>query len=214
MSHLNDLKGQTFGYLTAERYLGARRWECKCICGRSITVYTHNLTSGHTTSCGCQKVKAPKKIGKKQGHLLIQDSFRKGGRTYYKCLCDCGRETIIRADSYSLSCGKCDAFADKRKQAVLESGEYYEGTQISKLRCKPTIANKSGIVGVNWYKRTNQWQAGIRFKGKRYNLGLYDKIEDAAAVRRKAENALFTDFLEWYEEYKKQKIEENKKTVE
>jgi hypothetical protein len=35
---------------------------------------------------------------------------------------------------------------------------------------------------------------------RNYNLGRYDKIEDAAFARAEAEKKLFDDFLEWYAE--------------
>ena len=34
--------------------------------------------------------------------------------------------------------------------------EFINGTQISKLQPKPTKANKSGVVGVNWDKSRNK----------------------------------------------------------
>lgn len=59
-----DLSGQKFGFLTVERYLGVfpvgkqgkRRgvWSCLCTCGSTKEVFTGDLTSGKTTSCGCK----------------------------------------------------------------------------------------------------------------------------------------------------------------
>lgn len=33
------------------------RLQCKCSCGNLTVVYKDNLVSGHTTSCGCKRVK-------------------------------------------------------------------------------------------------------------------------------------------------------------
>lgn len=61
----NDLTGQKFGQLTVicrsdQRGNGKKPvvlWECSCICGNQIAVKSDSLLSGHTKSCGCQKIK-------------------------------------------------------------------------------------------------------------------------------------------------------------
>jgi hypothetical protein len=62
----NILAGMRFGLLTveaeAEPYMWRgrithRRWECRCDCGTDVTVRQDALTTGHTRSCGCEKVR-------------------------------------------------------------------------------------------------------------------------------------------------------------
>lgn len=53
-----DIAGQRFGKLTAIRVIGQDKysrniWECVCDCGNLTEVMIGNLTSGDTTSCGC-----------------------------------------------------------------------------------------------------------------------------------------------------------------
>lgn len=49
-------------------------------------------------------------------------------------------------------------------------------------------SNKSGYVGVNWHKSAKKWQARANDKnGKRIDLGRYDNIEEAIAIRQKYE---------------------------
>lgn len=62
------------------------------------------------------------------------------------------------------------------------------------------VRNKSGVKGVCWDKNREKWVAQIEFQGKNYNLGRYDKIEDAAAARKEAEEHLFGPFLDWFYE--------------
>lgn len=57
----NRLIGQRYGRLTVveydhERYRpGKIRWICRCDCGNYISVSSGDLSSGHTTSCGCYR---------------------------------------------------------------------------------------------------------------------------------------------------------------
>lgn len=49
-------------------------------------------------------------------------------------------------------------------------------------------SNTSGHIGVNWHKAAKKWQARANDKdGNRIDLGRYEKIEDAIAVRKKYE---------------------------
>lgn len=46
--------------------------------------------------------------------------------------------------------------------------------------------NTSGFAGVSWSKKSNKWWATIKVSGKTYNLGVFEKIEDAVAARLNA----------------------------
>ena len=43
--------------------------------------------------------------------------------------------------------------------------------------------NKSGVVGVCWYKRTGKWRAQITAGRVKYHLGYFDNLEDALCAR-------------------------------
>lgn len=47
--------------------------------------------------------------------------------------------------------------------------------------------NTTGISGVNWYERYHKWNATIKIRGQRMNLGYFVKFEDAVAARLAAE---------------------------
>lgn len=61
----NDLTGRIFGNLTvlyrsSDRGNGKKpvvKWECQCSCSSIVAVKSDSLLSGHTKSCGCQKIK-------------------------------------------------------------------------------------------------------------------------------------------------------------
>ena len=52
-------------------------------------------------------------------------------------------------------------------------------------------ANTSGVKGVSWCKDTGKWRAVIRYEGASKSLGRYDTVEQAALVRKKAEDKYF-----------------------
>ena len=44
--------------------------------------------------------------------------------------------------------------------------------------------NTTGVTGVSWDKRLHKYRVGIMLNGKRYNLGYFDTIPEAAEARR------------------------------
>lgn len=59
---LNRLVGQRFGKLTVlnradhNSKSGNAMWVCRCDCSSTVTVIGSHLRSGHTTSCGCNRI--------------------------------------------------------------------------------------------------------------------------------------------------------------
>lgn len=47
--------------------------------------------------------------------------------------------------------------------------------------------NTSGRIGVSWSKAAHKWKAEICLSGRRLHLGVFEKLEDAAAARSHAE---------------------------
>lgn len=86
-----DIAGQRFGRLTALRAVSKRtkdeavHWECKCDCGKVVTVNGVALRSGRIKSCGCLKAEQFAKIDrtkishKKHGAF---DRYGNGERLY------------------------------------------------------------------------------------------------------------------------------------
>lgn len=52
----------------------------------------------------------------------------------------------------------------------------------------------TGIAGVAWHKQAQKWRAYITVNGKQKSLGLFSKIEDAAAARVVAAKKYFGEF--------------------
>lgn len=54
--------------------------------------------------------------------------------------------------------------------------------------------NKSGTIGVTWYKTTGKWMAGLKFNSKFKNLGYYDNYDDAVKAREDGEIEYFGEY--------------------
>lgn len=128
MKKLN-LTGMRFGMLrviaSTDAYISPKgyrlsQWVCKCDCGATTVVPTTHLTSGHTLSCGCQKLVnlKPRQIkdivGMKFGMLTVvgREPNRMSGnnsRVVWQCRCDCGKITdvlgVLLTSGYVKSCG-------------------------------------------------------------------------------------------------------------
>lgn len=112
MGKFQDLTGMKFGKLTVvkkgEPHItsGGRKlvtWICECDCGKIISASAQNLRSGKVKSCGC--LQSPDLTGKKFGMLtVISESEPKYGERFWKCVCDCGNETMVRGTT--LMCGR------------------------------------------------------------------------------------------------------------
>lgn len=115
-----DLTGRTSGKLTVLKFAGNNKWgnatwQCRCSCGKEVTVSGKQLTRKDarvTKSCGCvvRKHQQPK-AGDKYGRLTIigRAPSAPSGSKRYLCLCECGNSTIAHSSSLiqgtTASCG-------------------------------------------------------------------------------------------------------------
>lgn len=69
------------------------------------------------------------------------------------------------------------------------------GTNMNRIINKKIQSNNtSGVTGVSFHKRKQQWYARISFKGKSHSLGYFDDINDAIKARKAAEKMTFDQF--------------------
>lgn len=203
-----SLVGQRFGKLVVQEQLqsdkkGQRRWLCHCECGGTHISTTGNLTSGHTTNCGCKK--SPDLTGQVFGRLTVLGrSDKRGARgqrttPLWKCQCECGaitykaKDTLTNPDE-----SMCAACAGKYSaETARKSAGFIEGTQLYKIRdMTPSAANTSGCRGVYYDSKTNKFRARIVFKRKAISLGTFTNFDDAVKARKRAEEEYFGKFLE------------------
>lgn len=136
--------------------------------------------------------------GQRFGKLIVlAPAENVGSRTAWLCRCDCGQETVVKTqrlrNGRTVSCGCVGT--GKGFDALT----YVDGTCVEMLRSRTVRSNNtSGIPGVEWMAKKQRWRATICFKGKRRYLGSYEKFEDAAKARKRAEEELFDTFLDVY----------------
>lgn len=57
----------------------------------------------------------------------------------------------------------------------------------SNRNIQKTTSNKTGVIGVNFCKRSNKWRSEIRIDRKVKHIGYFNTIFDAACARKSAE---------------------------
>lgn len=136
-----DLTGMVFGRLTVKKYSHTDKrgatWACLCECGKPVIVYSSSLVSGHTGSCGCYQKERTSVTSRRDltnirfGKLLAIKMVKViKDNCYWKCVCDCGGETIVNqshlVDGNTKSCGCL------RESAVAyQLKKYYKDTQLA-----------------------------------------------------------------------------------
>jgi len=128
--------------------------------------------------------------GREFGNLKVLRKI--GGRSLdrsciWECQCSCGKIVMIPANQltkgFHTSCG-C-----QKTKRLSEANQYVDGTSL-RMVFSDTIRsdNTSGCKGV--YLKNGRWAVRIQYKGKRYYLGTFDKMEDAISARKKAEEKI------------------------
>lgn len=200
-----DITGLRFGRLTAveptgETVRGSAVWLCRCDCGGEVHAPLHQLTAGYRKSCGCLGHPARKDyVGRRFGRLtVVAYAGKRDGMHRWRCLCDCGRETVV--GQTLLQNGKTKSCGCLQSEVYRDNLKLIGGTSVTMLEAtkKRLIAsNTSGCTGVYLNKRSGRWATQITFRGKTYYLGSYADKEDAVRARKRGEE-MHEDFLAWY----------------
>ncbi|MCD7751780.1 MAG: hypothetical protein LUI10_08610 [Lachnospiraceae bacterium] len=138
----------------------------------------HQLQAGYRKSCGCLTRPALKDlIGQRFGKLVVTDyAGKENGMHHWKCLCDCGNETIV-GQTLLLS-GKTKSCGCMRSETARNHLKLAEGTSVRQLELngkRRYSTNTSGHTGVYPQRKTGRWASQIVFKGRTYYLGAYEK---------------------------------------
>lgn len=122
--HREDLTGKIIGNWQVLEYEKNTenyhsKYKCKCLlCGKITSVFTYNLTSEHSKSCGCQNF--IDLAGKKLNEWTVIEYC---GNQMWKCRCSCGKIGYIHG--YELRSGKA-------KSCGCKKWEYAKNTMLKK----------------------------------------------------------------------------------
>lgn len=140
--------------------------------------------------------------GKKFGRLTVIERVgvdKKKSATWL-CKCDCGNKKVASRDNlqkgHTQSCGclHSEESSIAAKQTAIKQS--LRGTRINNLKEKISKNNKTGIKGISFERRSGKYEAYITFQRKKIFLGYFDKLEDAADSRKKAEEKYFKPILQ------------------
>lgn len=123
-----------------------KRYICKCECGTERSVSKSSLLSGKSKSCGCVYNPPKDLTGQRFDKLLVIESipnYEGTGKSAYRCLCDCGNETIVKSTSIyktkSCGCIKYDkalsAIGMKYGLLTINNIEFIDGVTYAKCIC-------------------------------------------------------------------------------
>ena len=188
------MKNKRFGRLVAVELTKKNNrsaWLCYCDCGNTKIVRADHLRSGAVKSCGCLNADKKKERFKdmtdfeNDNFKVIEKVESHNQRVQWLCLCKhCGNTTVLNSSEIAKtkSCGCLKKGASAEYMAQIRDFESLKST-------KPTKKNTTGVRGVYVRNRrgTRKYQAFINVNKKPKYLGTFDTIEEAAKVRKQAE---------------------------
>ena len=176
--HRLSLVGKRFGRLEVVRFEKTENmktyWLCKCDCGKETIVQGSLLTGNMVKSCGCLKEELLKSsltrkdhTGERFGLLTAVERIPhyRNGRTYYKCICDCGNEAFVSSSNlvggHVRSCG-----CISRKRKHFFALNYPNGTEDNRKYLVYMHISPSGkkYIGITKQNTTKRWQNGAGYK--------------------------------------------------
>lgn len=153
MYHVKDLRGQTFGELTPLKYIGDKKWLCKCSCGEEVEVASYKLSHGMVTSCGHSGIKGKTKDlrGMQFGELT---AIEYKGNSMWLCKCSCGKETTVHRYSLLRGATKSCGHLKEALRERLEGQQFGELTVLEYVgykhyKCKCSCGNEVIVWGAN-----------------------------------------------------------------
>lgn len=199
-----------------------RCYNCHCLkCGNNFTASGSNVFKYADIGCGnCRKsaelIKREeeyrKYIGTLFGDLEVvgyagrKPISKKGQYLAPYMICKCQKcESVSEVPLSRLKSGgakECKHCAKKHLETGYKLNEEFsvDGTLVTAIggRRKRNKNSTTLHAGVSFLSESGKYRAYIYFRRKQYYLGSYDKIDDAIAARKEAEEKIYGPFLEWY----------------
>ena len=190
-------------------------YQC-CYCGKSWECSSSLIKTGRTKSCGCQKINT---LGIKHGlynnrfYATWNNIFKRCTNPKNKYYKDYGGRGITVCEEWldvTIFIAWCESTHPNMEGYTLDRIDNDKGynpencrwadrsTQSINQRIQKN--NKSGVVGVHYYKGNVKWVAYISVTNTRKHIGYFDSIEEAVQARdqyildNKLPNKLSTDY--------------------
>jgi len=192
-----DISGQRFGKWEVLHQLPmvkgkARRFLCRCDCGKELQVEGISLRKGRSTQCiDCaRKTQSSESemIGKTFGKWLVLDiAEKKFGSYQYKCRCECGEIKTIHGPhlrtGHTTQCLKCSNRRKSRNNIIhgLARNPVYRVWSAMKHRCNnPNDANyyRYGGRGIKVCERWEKFENFLKDMGPRSEGMTIDRIDN------------------------------------
>lgn len=196
------LEGTQYGKLTLvdespkKDASGVRVVSVECSCGiDSFYVRLNNLTSGNTTSCGCQQ--GTHKMSNTRTYQIWEGMKR-------RCRPDLYETYPYHSGRGITVCDEWDKFENFYADMGLAPNDMsLDRIDVNGNYCKENCRwatnsiqgynkgldpnNTSGKSGVSFYKQAGKWSAEIHVNNEHIRLGMFVNFEDAVKAREAAE---------------------------
>jgi len=167
---MKNLVGKVVGRLTVIRQsekVGYRcAWLCKCSCGKEVVVLQQSLIKySPTSSCGCLRDEANIKnlFGLRYGLWAVKSPSTKkkkpNGGMYWLCLCDCGTEKDVSAET--LLCGKSTNCGCSKNRPICLNGHIISEWGRDKTgQCRACLKNRNLLreYGITLAEYISLWE--------------------------------------------------------
>jgi hypothetical protein len=207
-----DLTGQKFGRLTVKEEAGKNEngdilWECTCECGNIKFISRNCLRSGHTKSCGrlVSEIAKNNAVKRNTTHGLYGIPAHKSWthmilrctNPNYNRFIDYGGRGIKVCKRWRLFENFYADMGDRPEGKTIERknndlGYYKENCRWASRseqqhNCRISKNNTTGCPGVYFNKKAQNYYAQICLNNKKYYLGCFNTIKEAAEARKQGE---------------------------
>lgn len=214
-----DISGNKYGRLTVLRKApdsigktgrNTKKWTCLCECGTEKDIPQYSLIHGTTSSCGCIAIENAKLKNITHGlsdtplyhvweHMIGRCTNENdlnykdyGGRGIKICTCLPDFETFYQ---WAQNSGYTEHLTIERIEVngnycICHNNLKWIPKSEQAWNQRPQHRSKTGVRGV-MRRHTGKYQAMIGVKGERYYLGSFETLEEAATVKKEAEERLW-----------------------
>lgn len=165
----NGIENTRRGYLwIGQRFRKNNRtyYHCQCDCGNSLDVLEDNLLNKGRIYIACRCKGKYVEVGQKYGDLEV---VKKIDNKHWDCICVCGKHVFLTGPE------------------LLRGNNQSCGCRISGLRSALRSDSTTKVKGVCYVKRRSKYVAYVNHNHKRWNLGHFDTLKQAADARQRAE---------------------------